>query len=119
MDRALAKFVEPDAVQGPPIVLARRRRLLAEGAQPRLCVIAKRAECQGYGQRLEAAVFGEVICRVEQAMANLFPDLADHAQSGSPIALVPLRVQHRTQPLAAIPDIEPDLTVVLGYTAGG
>jgi hypothetical protein len=56
MDRALAEFVEPDAVQGPSRVLARRRRLLPEGAQ---------------------------------------------------------------QPLAAIPDSEPDFSIVLGYAAGG
>jgi hypothetical protein len=48
-----------------------------------------------------------------------FPDRCDHAQSGATIALIPLKVDHGAQSLAAIPDIEPDLPVVLGYVARG
>jgi hypothetical protein len=53
------------------------------------------------------------------ARGGSFSDFARHAQCRTPIALVPLDIEHRAHAPAAIPDIEPDLPVVLDYAARG
>ncbi|HYK65755.1 MAG TPA: hypothetical protein VEY94_12475 [Patescibacteria group bacterium] len=52
-------------------------------------------------------------------MAHLVADRRDHAQRGATIALVPLKIEYRAQPLAAVPDVQADSPLMLGYAAGG